>query len=79
MPRAGGCECRAKFSRIDSTNTEFKEIGWEGDGDNQCNRNEEEERSEEKVGQDASIFHLLLDVAWPRVSVRDIKWATGEQ
>ena len=63
MIRAAECERRAKYSRIDSAYTEVKETGSKGVGDDQCNGNEEESGSEEKVGQNASMFHQLLYVS----------------
>jgi len=79
MPRAAGCERRAKYSRLDVANTEVKESGWNGVDDTQCNWNEEESGSEETVGQNATMFHQLLYVSWPRVFDRDILWANGAQ
>jgi len=77
--RAAGYECRAKCRRIALANTEIEGTGWKDVGDSQCNRNEEESGSEEQVGQNASMFHQLLYVSWPRAVVSDISWANGEQ
>jgi len=57
MPRAAGCERRGKCSQIDSAYTEVKDSGWKGVDDGECNRNDEAKGSEEKVGQNASMFH----------------------
>jgi len=57
MPRAAGCDRHAKCYRIDSAYTEVKETGWKGVDDGQCNRNEEEYGIEDKLGQNASMFH----------------------
>jgi len=79
MPRAAGCEYRTKCSRFGSANTEVKQTGWKGVGVGQCSRNEEKSWSEENVGQNASMVHQLLYVAWLRVSVRDILWVNGKK
>jgi len=42
MPRAAGCEHRAKCSWIELAYPEVKEMGWKGVDDGQCNQNEEE-------------------------------------
>ena len=63
MPRAAGCEGRAKCSQIDSAYTEVEVTGRKVLDDGQCNRNGEECWSEEKVGQNASMFHQLLYVS----------------
>jgi hypothetical protein len=63
MLRTAECVCCTKCSRIGSASREVKETGGKGVGDGQCNRNEEKEQSEEKVGRNASMIHQLLDVA----------------
>jgi len=63
MPIAAGCERHAKRSRTDSAYTEIKKAGRKRVGDGQCNQNEEESGSEEKVGQNASMFQQLLYVS----------------
>jgi hypothetical protein len=78
MPTAVGGEHHAKCSRIESAYTEVKETGGEGVGGGQCNRNKKEQRSEEKVEQNASMFHQLHYVSWPSALVRDMLWANGE-
>jgi len=56
MLRAAGSEGQAKCSWIDSANADVEEIGWNCFGDGSCNNNNEEEGSDEKVGQYVSIF-----------------------
>jgi len=58
---------------------EVKEICWLDGGDAQCDGHEDEEEKLETVGQNTSMFHQFLYVAWLRVTVRDILWANGEQ
>jgi len=79
MPSAVGCEHHVECSWIDLAYTEVKEAGWNGVGDGQCKWNTEEQGSEEKVGQNAPMFHQLLYASWPRVLVRDVLWLNGEQ
>jgi len=79
MARAAGCERRTKCSLIDPADTEVNKKCWNGVDDDQCNWNKEEQGSEKKVGQNASMFHQLLYVSWTRVLVSDILWANGEQ
>jgi len=79
MPRAARCELRTKSSRIDAAYTEVNETGRKGIDDGQCNRNEEEQGSEDNVGQNESMFRQLLYVFWQIVLVRDIYWGNGVQ
>ena len=72
MPRAAGCERRAKCFRINLAYMEVNETGREGVDDGRCNRNEEEYGSEEKVRQNESMFQQLLYVFRPRVLGTDI-------
>ena len=62
MPREARCERLAKCSQNDSANTQVKETGCKRVDDGQCNPNEEESGSAEEAGQNASMFHQLLDV-----------------
>jgi len=79
MPRAAECERHAKCSQSNLAYTAVEQTGWKCVGDDQCNQNEEEYGSEEKVGQNASMFDQLLYVSLQRVLVRDILCANGEQ
>jgi len=51
---------------------EVEVTGQKGVGDGQCNRNEVESGSGEKLHQNVSMFHQILYVSSLRVFVRDI-------
>jgi hypothetical protein len=53
MPRTEGCACLAECSRIDSAYIEVNKAGPTAVDEGQYNQNEEEQRSEEKVLQNA--------------------------
>jgi hypothetical protein len=52
---------------------------WRGVGDSRSNGNKEQQGNEDQVEQNVSMLHLLLYVAWQRVSVRDILSENREQ
>jgi hypothetical protein len=79
MPRAAGCEGWVKCSCIDSAHREVKERGCKGPRDGQCNRNEEEKRTENHVRQNASIFHPLFYVSCLRVLLGGTLLANDEK
>jgi hypothetical protein len=79
IPGAAGCKRCTKCSLIELAYTEDKETGRSPAGDGQFNQDEKEQVSEEKVGQNSSMFHQLLYVSSLSVLVPAIFRVNGEQ